>query len=267
LLVALAGLVIRSKIVFPLPFIQQKNLLHGHSHFAFGGWVSAALMTAIIAMLYPEGPDKKMSRLFYLQMIASYGMLLTFPFMGYKLPSIFFSTVTIVVSYLFCYYCWKPIGRLPETVRYWISTALLCNVFSSVGTFALAYLMASGSHSQELTIGSLYFFLHFQYNGWFFFSCAGLFFYWLHNAGISMNANTSKLLWRLLALSVIPGFFLSTLWMVIPGWMYALAVGSDSGIRFGLNIPPNLTRGNVFFVAFCALRTVSASTMAAIYSI
>jgi len=224
LLVALAGLVIRSKIVFPLPFIQQKNLLHGHSHFAFGGWVSAALMTAIIAMLYPEGPDKKMSRLFYLQIIASYGMLLTFPFMGYKLPSIFFSTVTIVVSYLFCYYCWLPVGRLPATVSKWIRTALLCNVFSSVGTFALAYLMATGSHSQELTIGSLYFFLHFQYNGWFFFSCAGLFFYWLHNAGISVNANTSKLLWRLLALSVIPGFFLSTLWMAIPGWMYALAV-------------------------------------------
>jgi len=32
------------------------------------------------------------------------------------------------------------------------------------------------------------------------------------------------MLWRLLALSVVPGFFLSTLWMVIPGWMYALAV-------------------------------------------
>ena len=224
LLVALAGLVIRSKIIFPLPFIQQKNLLHGHSHFAFSGWVSAALMTAIIAILYPEGPDRKMSRLFYLQMIASYGMLLTFPFMGYKLPSIFFSTITIVVSYLFCYYTWVPVSRLPSTVSNWIRTALLCNVFSSLGTFSLAYLMASGSHSQELTIGSLYFFLHFQYNGWFFFSCAGLFFYWLNSAGLSMRPNISKTLWRLFAISVVPGFFLSTLWMTIPAWMYILAI-------------------------------------------
>ncbi len=224
LLVALAGFIVRSKIIFPLPLIEQKYLLHGHSHFAFSGWVSSALMTAIIALLYPDGPGKKMSGLFYLQMVASYGMLLTFPFMGYKLPSIFFSTVTIVVSYLFTYYTWSRLSELPSTVGSWIRTALLCNVFSSLGTFVLAYLMASGPHSQEFTIGSLYFFLHFQYNGWFFFTCAGLFFYWLNAAGITMRVNSSGVLWRLLAISVVPGFLLSALWMKIPGWLYAIAV-------------------------------------------
>jgi hypothetical protein len=162
LLVAIAGLVIRSKIIFPLAFIHQKNLLHGHSHFAFGGWVSASLMTSIIAMISPDGPDKKFTRLFHMQMLASYGMLFTFPFMGYKLPPIIFSTITIAVSWIFCSISWKSLNRLPRTVSIWIKTALLCNVFSSLGTFVLAYLMSSGSHSQELTIGSLYFFLHFQ---------------------------------------------------------------------------------------------------------
>ena len=224
LLVAIAGLVIRSKIIFPLAFIQQKNLLHGHSHFAFGGWVTAALMVAITAILYPEGPDKKLRRLFYVQMIASYGMLLTFPIMGYKLPSIFFSTVTIVVSILFCFYTWKSLATLPFSVHCWLRTALLCNMFAALGTFALAYLMATGSHSQELTIGSLYFFLHFQYNGWFFFSCTGLFFWWLSYAEVPMNQEVIKSCWRCITIALVPAFFLSLLWMKIPVWIFALAI-------------------------------------------
>ena len=224
LLVAAAGVILRSKIIFPLEFIQQKNFLHGHSHFAFSGWVSASLMAAIISLVYPAGPGKKMSLLFRLQMIASYGMLLTFPLMGYKLPSIFFSTLTIIISYLFCYYIWKPLAILPPSVTVWFRTALFCNLFSSLGTFLLAYLMMKGSHSQELTIGSLYFFLHFQYNGWFFFSCAGLFFYLLHQSGASWPLKTTMNIWRLLVITVIPGYFLSALWMKLPFWMYSLAI-------------------------------------------
>ncbi len=186
LLVAAAGVIIRSKIIFPLGFIHQKNFLHGHSHFAFSGWVSAALMLAMIAIVNPTGPGRRMAQLFRMQMIASYGMLITFPLMGYTLPSIFFSTATIVLSFLFCFLIWKPLSILPREVSVWFRTALLCNLLSSLGTFVLAYLMVMGSHSQEMTIGSLYFFLHFQYNGWFFFGCAGLFFYLLYDADVFM---------------------------------------------------------------------------------
>jgi hypothetical protein len=222
--VAVVGVIIRSKIIFPLEFIQQKNFLHGHSHFAFSGWVSASIMTAMMAIVYPSGPGKRMVQLFLLQMFASYGMLLMFPLMGYKLPSIFFSTLTIVNSFLFCFYIWKPLSVLPRAVSVWFRTALICNLVSALGTFVLAYLMVMGSHSQELTIGSLYFFLHFQYNGWFFFSCAGLFFYLLYNAGVPWPKAATMTIWRLLAISVIPAYFLSALWMELPGWMYGLAI-------------------------------------------
>jgi hypothetical protein len=224
LLVAAAGVIIRSKIIFPLGFIHQKNFLHGHSHFAFSGWVSAAIMAAMIAIVYPSGPGKRMAQLFRLQMIASYGMLITFPMMGYKLPSIFFATATIVISFIFCFFIWKPLSLLPREVSVWFKTALLCNLLSSLGTFVLAYLMVMGSHSQELTIGSLYFFLHFQYNGWFFFGCAGLFFYMLYDADASWSRKTIMTIWRLLAISVIPSYFLSALWMKLPGWMNGFAI-------------------------------------------
>ena len=88
----------------------------------------------------------------------------------------------------------------------------------------LAHLMSAGSHSQELTIGSLYFFLHFQYNGWFFFSCAGLFFQLLHICKVYWPEGTIRIIWLLFTMAVVPGFFLSALWMNLPGWMYWMAV-------------------------------------------
>ena len=39
MLVAFLGMILRYKILFSLPFLDQKHLLHAHSHFAFSGWV------------------------------------------------------------------------------------------------------------------------------------------------------------------------------------------------------------------------------------
>src|SRR6476620_12736666 len=52
LLVALLGILLRS-----FPFLQNlslsyKNLLHGHSHFAFGGWVMP-IMLALLLNYFP----------------------------------------------------------------------------------------------------------------------------------------------------------------------------------------------------------------------
>ena len=47
-IVALLGMVLRSKIVFALPFINYNHLLEAHSHFTFGGWVTLILMSLFI---------------------------------------------------------------------------------------------------------------------------------------------------------------------------------------------------------------------------
>ena len=38
MLVALIGLLMRYKILFEFPLLDQKSLQHSHSHFAFAGW-------------------------------------------------------------------------------------------------------------------------------------------------------------------------------------------------------------------------------------
>ena len=51
LIVATLGVILRYKILYYLPFVDQKHLLHGHSHFAFAGWISQALMVLLVAWL------------------------------------------------------------------------------------------------------------------------------------------------------------------------------------------------------------------------
>jgi len=65
--------------------------------------------------------------------------------------------------------------------------------------------------------------LHFQYNGWFFFACMGLL-----TAKLSAYASPVilKRIFVLFFTAAIPAYFLSTLWMHIPLWVYVLVVAA-----------------------------------------
>ena len=232
------GIVLRYKIILPLPWVHQKNLLHAHSHFAFSGWVSMALFTAIVWVIsrHSEISFKKYNRLFWLGQTASFGMLLTFPFMGYKWPSIAFSTMSVIFSYLFVIRAWRDMSKasLPHQVSNWFKAAFIFLVISSFGTFYLAYLMSTANHNQEWYIGSVYFFLHFQYNGWFLFSIIGFFMYFISKLPYYQGCHGGPLLYRVFFWSAFPAFFLSALWMKIPDWMYWLAVAAGLAQIAGL---------------------------------
>jgi len=227
-IVATAGVLLRYKILFSLPVFDYKNLLHAHSHFAFSGWVSLALFTAVTAAISRHSAIKLSvySKLFALAQIAAFGMLFTFPFMGYKGPSIAFSTLSIVFSYLFGWFAWKDINRgmLSTIVSLCFKAALIFYALSSLGAFNLAWLMASRSGNQNWYIGSIYFFLHFQYNGWFLFAILGLFFYQLERLPVIFNKQKPFVIFWLLCACCIPAFLLNTLWMQLPEWLYIIAI-------------------------------------------
>jgi len=246
LILSTVGMLLRYKIILPLPWVNQKNLLHAHSHFAFSGWVSMALFTGIVWVIskHFEISFKKYNRLFWLGQAASFGMLFTFPFMGYKLPSIAFSTLSVIFSYLFVYRAWKDISfaSLPLQVSNWFKAAFVFLVISSFGTFYLAYLMSTAHHNQEWYIGSVYFFLHFQYNGWFLFSIIGFFMYFIAGMTYQKGCFARPLLFRIFFWSAFPAFFLSALWMNIPDWMYWLGVTAGLAQLVGLVLFGQLIR-------------------------
>ncbi len=229
LIVAAIGVILRYKIAYSLTFIDQKHLLHGHSHFAFSGWVTQALMALIISRLSVyRGIDlfKRYKWLLYANVICAYGMLLSFPIQGYGLFSIFFSTCSLFVSYFFAVYIWVDINRTVQkkVVFAWFKAAAIFGALSSLGAFSLAFMMATKTMHQNWYLAAVYFFLHFQYNGWFAFTILGLLFEKLE----SNKSLTATLLniFRLFAFACIPAYFLSALWMPIPGWAYAVVVAA-----------------------------------------
>ncbi len=225
-IVAAIGVVLRYKIAYSLPFIDQKHLLHGHSHFAFAGWISQAIMVLMVAYLAKEKGVpvfKKYGWLLYANLLTAYSMLIAFPIEGYGLYSIIFSTLSIIVSYAFAIVYWKDLNRLKNksVSHQWFKAAVFFNAFSSLGAFALAIMMVAKIIHQNWYLAAEYFYLHFQYNGWFFFSCMGLV-----TAQLFQSAPTIilKRIYLLFALAIIPAYFLSALWMNIPVWVYILVI-------------------------------------------
>lgn len=227
LLVAFVGVILRYKILYPLPFVDQKHLLHGHSHFAFAGWITQAIMTLLIAYLVKQkgnGYYKKYQWLLGANLITAYGMLITFPIEGYGLFSISFSTASIFVSYVFAVFYWRDLNKLNGklSTHLWFKAAVLFNALSSLGAFALTTMMLAKVIHQNWYLAAEYFYLHFQYNGWFFFACMGLFSVLISRANVSENA--LKKIFRLFAFAFVPAYFLSALWMDLPLWVYCLVV-------------------------------------------
>ena len=227
MLVALLGLLMRYKILFEFPLLDQKSLQHSHSHFAFAGWVSHTLMTLLISFLQKHDLKnniafKKYNSILIGNLICSYVMLFSFIIQGYGAVSITFSTLSIFASYWFAYVFFKDCKQIEtkSTAVKWFKAAIFFNVISSLGTFALAYMMATKNIHQNEYLASIYYYLHFQYNGWFFFACMGLLLDYLKVTTSSNRIYSQSFI--LLFWSCIAGYFLSTLWLDLPLWIYII---------------------------------------------
>ncbi len=148
-------------------------------------------------------------------------MLFTFPFEGYATGSIIFSTASVLTGYAFAFVFWRELNKIPRSVEnLFFKAALFFNVLSSLGTFTVAFLMATKSSFQDLYICSIYFFLHFQYNGWFLFSCMGLLCYQLTKYSVSQQKLRTA--FYLFVSACFPAYLLSALWIPMPFWVYIL---------------------------------------------
>lgn len=224
-IVALAGVTMRYKINFSLPEINQKYLMYGHSNFAFIGWVSLALMTLMIRYLIRHGLVTNYTKYRYILLtvvLAAYGMFITFSIQGYNNLSNSFSIIAILASYLFIFFYWKDLKGIedPSFSQFWLKGGMVLWGLSSIGEIVIAYLMANNVLVRDYYIAAQYFFLHFQYNGWFLFICFGTFFAYMQRLGFTEIRVVSKRLFWVMMITVFPAFFLSILWLKLPAVFY-----------------------------------------------
>ncbi|MBX2930593.1 MAG: hypothetical protein KF781_01460 [Chitinophagaceae bacterium] len=222
--VALYGALMRYKIAFSLPFLDQKNILHAHSHFAFTGWVSHILYSGLALLMAPFITTKRANvykGIIYFNLIASFGMLIAFTFKGYHVSSMMFSGLCIVASLMYTITFIADARKIREKrpAHIWAIIGLIFNVLSALGPMVIGYIIATKNMDSRLYLGSVYYHLHFQYSGWFFFAGLAIIINMLPQQLASLNKH-----FTVLAAVVIPTFILSILWAKPPLWLYVITV-------------------------------------------
>ncbi len=234
--VAVLGVLMRYKIAYSLPIIDQKFTQEAHSHFAFYGWITQIIYVLIIQYLskFVHGNQlKKYDILLITNAIASYVMIPAFLYNGYFWLSIAASTVALLVTFVFFFFLIKDLKNVKDLSKSWFLAGFFFAVVSSVGVFGLSYMMMSGNMTQELYLGATYYYLHFQYNGFFMFSCIGLLINSLKNINAEISENENQSIFWLMFFGCLTGVGLSLLWMKLPMWFFVLIVIATLAQTFG----------------------------------
>ncbi len=227
LIVAVLGVLMRYKIAYSLPIVDQKHVQEAHSHFAFYGWITQIIYVLIIRYLHgilSEQQLKKYHTLLVVNAIAAFVMIPSFIYNGYYWVSIAASTVALLTSFAFFFFLLMDLKGKQDLVKPWFIGGLFFAVISSVGVFGLSYMMSSGNMTQNLYLASTYYYLHFQYNGFFIFTCIGLLLHSLREIGAEISEKDNKLIFWLMFIGCVIGFGLSVLWMKMPLWIFVAII-------------------------------------------
>ena len=227
LIVALLGVTMRYKILYSMPFLDQKHLQEAHSHFAFYGWITNVIYVLILNYMHKINAQidlKKYEKLIVVNLIASFTMLGAFLYGGYFWASIAGSTVALLCSFVFFFFFVRDAKKIQDSSKFWFLAGLFFAVISSVGVFNLGYMMMSKTATQDLYLASEYYYLHFQYNGFFIFSCIGFLLFSMKQAGSGISEKQNKLIFWLLFIGCVIGYGLSVLWMKMPVSIFAAIV-------------------------------------------
>ncbi len=264
---SLLGVVLRLVHVFSLPALNYLFLLHAHSHFAFAGWMFLAITILMTAFSEDKKEQKRFGRIFILTLISAFGMLFSFSVQGYKPVSISFSTLFIIVTYLFSWHFLQS-KQLKQNFNIYslplLKAALAFLCLSSLGPLALGPLMVLGYKGTVLYQNSIYFYLHFQLNGWMLLATLGL----LANTCLEELKDGSGNLRRqlkLFAWSTIPAYLIFTLWSrpALPVYLLSfLATGLNLGSWIAIVI-----RSKKLRISFLARIAVTALSLKLIFQV
>ncbi len=212
ILSALYGLLMRWNFAFPTKFIPYQNLLQSHSHVAFLGWGYLIVIGAILFYFVADAAKqhKVYKATLGILLVVIPLMLISFPLGGYKVFSIILLAVFGLTSYVLSFRILKDLqgnNTLVKLIRYGIYYYML----SSLATWFLAFVIVNQGKT-DLYYNTVYFYLHFLYNGFFVFALFGLLFKIFENQQIIISKKLKQHFFIYLNIACIPAYALSVLW-------------------------------------------------------
>ena len=212
-LAALLGCVLRFFRVFEIP-VTYKFIVHAHSHIALLGWVYLALTTLLYRLYLSNAKvHKTYRRISGFTQITLLGMLFTFPFQGYAVFSIIFSTLFLFASYWFSWFFFKhvPLEYSKTPSLKFAKSAIIYLLLSSIGPWALGAIMNTLGATSIWYRLAIYFYLHFLYNGWMIMALMAVLLYALEKKHHVLPKRSFNNIFFGFNLGIVFTFFLSTL--------------------------------------------------------
>ena len=202
--------------------INYKHFLHTHSHIALLGWLYNLALIFIAYRFFKERL-KTFNLIFWISQVTFLGMLFSFPFQGYAFWSISFSTLYIFVSYWLVIEIFRSSSSLKNRIEiYLIKAGGIFLVLSSLGPFALGAIMAKGLQASIWYSLSIYWFLHFLFNGFFYAVLLALLLSELKSK-VSISEAKTKWVYSLTVFSIIPLYSEFAIEAIQSNWLILLA--------------------------------------------
>ncbi len=251
---AVYGLLMRLQVIHPIFELDYTNVLQSHSHVAFLGW---GFLTTLIALQYvfldANQRKKKLYQItFWSMFMAITLMLASFALSGYKVFSIVLLTVFGISSYIYCIEMLKDLKKDTEHLisSKFARTSIYYYLLSSLATWFIGYVSVTQGKT-DLYYNSIYFYLHFLYNGFFVFALFGVFFKMLRKKSMLISQRRIKHFYYYTNIACIPAFALSILWsnvhfgfhiiggiaavVQLIGLVYLLVIIKQTFVRYSLS--------------------------------
>ncbi len=212
------GLILRAMQIWPLS-LPYDHWLHAHSHAAFLGWIHAALVLLLALALMSQLLDNRnYHRLFIFSQLTVVGMLISFPLQGYRKWSIVLLSLFLIGTYFWArlYMKGKNPGEEASVAYRFGKAGILFMILSSVSPWMLGPVMIFLGKNSIWYKLDIYFYLHFQYNGWFFLATLALIIYFFERRGIIFDRKVTVKALRFLFAGVLLGYITNTLWIKPP---------------------------------------------------
>jgi hypothetical protein len=210
-LASAVGVMLRYHFVDPIRHFPYTNWLQVHSHVMFLGWITLALFLLILTRL-PEWPDRPCRMfMFILFQVSVAIMFISFPLEGYGVVSISALTLNMAICLVTAFYIYRKTYHQDHPAWKYIYLSFFFLALSALGPAALGPVSALGLKETMWYDFAIYFYLHFQYNGWFFMAILG----WIMlSMSPEVEAAYRKRLrsgWKVLAVVILLTYLLSLL--------------------------------------------------------
>lgn len=211
-LVALLGVTMRSAVL-GIDILPYNHLLHTHSHIAFLGWVYPTLYILLVNRFLSAAQITRYR--FKIQLILThlliFLMLIAFLAQGYAFYSILFSSLFQILNYVFVISFWRALKNRQKTISdLFLKVALASLAVSTFGPWAVGTIKANGLGNTPYYKMAIYFYLHFQYNGWIIFALLALFFKQIEGLAGNISNQVTRF-FILFAVALVPDYALSLL--------------------------------------------------------